>query len=65
MKKEFKIEGMSCHHCVAAVQKSLAKINLKIFEVNIGSAKVDFDENKIGEDEIITAIQEAGYRVVR
>ena len=64
MKKEFKIEGMSCHHCVAAVQKSLAKINLKNYEVSIGSTKVDFDEHKISEDEIIRAIEEAGYRVV-
>lgn len=65
MKKEFKIEGMSCHHCVATVQKSLARINIKNSEVNIGSAKVDFDENKIREDEIVRAIEEAGYRVVR
>lgn len=65
MKKEFKIEGMSCHHCVAAVQKSLARINLKNGEVKIGSAKVDFDDHKISDDEIIRAIEEAGYRVVQ
>ena len=65
MKKEFKIEGMSCNHCVATVQKSLAKINIQNCEVNIGSAKVDFDEHKIKDEEIIKAIQEAGYRVVR
>ena len=65
MKKEFKIEGMSCHHCVAAVQKSLTRINLKNCEVTIGTVKVDFDEKEIGEDKIIRAIEEAGYRVVR
>ena len=65
MKKEFKIEGMSCHHCVAAVQKSLTRITLKNCEVTIGTVKVDFDEKEIGEDEIIRAIEEAGYRVVR
>jgi len=65
LKKEFKIEGMSCNHCVAAVQKSLAKINIQNCEVSIGSAKVDFDEHKIKEAEIIKAIQEAGYRVAR
>ena len=47
MKKEFKIEGMSCNHCVMAVQKNLSKIKLIKFEVTIGSAKVEFDENKI------------------
>jgi copper chaperone CopZ len=65
MKKEFKIEGMSCHHCVAAVQKSLTRISLKNCEVTIGAVKVDFDEKEIGEDKIIRAIEEAGYRVVR
>ena len=64
MKKEFKIEGMSCHHCVAAVQKSLTRINLKNCEVTIGTVKVEFNEKEIVEDEIIRAIEEAGYRVV-
>jgi len=64
MKKEFKIEGMSCNHCVMAVQKNLAKINLIQLEVKIGSAKVEFDENEIAEEKIINAIEEAGYKVI-
>ena len=50
MKKEFKIEGMSCNHCVMAVQKNLSKIKLLKFEVAIGSAKVEFNENEIKEE---------------
>jgi len=64
MKKEFKIEGMSCNHCVMAVQKNLAKIKLIKFEVTIGSAKVEFNDNDILEEEIIKAIEEAGYQVI-
>jgi len=64
MKKEFKIEGMSCNHCVMAVKKNLAKINLIQLEVKIGSAKVEFDENEIAEEKIINAIEEAGYKVI-
>lgn len=64
MTKQFKIEGMSCNHCVMAVQKNLAKLNLKNFEVTIGSAIVDFDENKINEKKIIESVEEAGYKVV-
>ena len=63
MKKDFKIEGMSCNHCVMAVQKNLSKIKLIKFEVTIGSAKVEFDENEIAEEAIIKAIEEAGYKV--
>ena len=63
--KEFKIEGMSCGHCVMTVKNELQKIeNLKIDNVEIGSAKVEFDENKIDNQKIINAIEEAGYKVV-
>ena len=65
MKKEFKIEGMSCNHCVMAVKKSLSKINLIQFEVAIGLAKVEFDEKEIAEEELIKAIEEAGYQVIK
>ena len=64
MQKEFKIEGMSCQHCVMAVQKGLSKLNLKKYEVNIGSAKVEFDENQIKDEMIIKAIEDAGYKVI-
>jgi copper chaperone CopZ len=64
MKKDFKIEGMSCHHCVMAVQKSLSKLKLKNYDVQIGSAKIEFDENETKEEIIIKAIDEAGYKVV-
>jgi copper chaperone len=64
MREEFKIEGMSCNHCVIAVQKSLSKLNLKKKEVTIGSAKVEFDESEIEKKAIIKAIEEAGYKVV-
>jgi copper chaperone len=65
MKKEFKIEGMSCNHCVMAVKKSLSKINLIKFEVAIGSAKIEFDEKEIAEEILIKAIEEAGYQVIK
>ena len=64
MKKELKIEGMSCQHCVMAVQKGLSKLNLKKYEVNIGSAEVEFDENQIKDEMIIKAIEDAGYKVI-
>jgi len=60
-----KIDGMSCNHCVMAVQKNLSKINLIKFEVAIGSVKVEFDEKEIAEEVIIKAIEEAGYQVIK
>ena len=63
--KEFIIEGMSCGHCVMAVRKELSKLNnIKIDDIQIGKAKIDFDESITQESLIINAIEEAGYKVV-
>ena len=63
--QEFIIEGMSCGHCVMAVRKELSRLdNVKIDDVQIGKAKVEFDETRIQESIIINAIEEAGYKVV-
>ena len=64
MEKEFKIEGMSCGHCIMAVEKELNKLNLIKKYVEIGSAKVEFDQHKVSEENIIKAIKSAGYNVV-
>ena len=63
--KEIKIEGMSCGHCVMAVEKSLNQLNLIKKKVKIGSAKVKFDPEIVSELEIKNKIEEAGYKVVQ
>jgi len=63
--QEFKIEGMSCSHCIMAVRKELGKLdNIKIDDVQIGKVKVEFDESKTEESRIINAIEEAGFKVI-
>ena len=47
MNKEFKIEGMSCGHCVVAVEKELNKLEIKDKKVEIGSAKIEFARNTL------------------
>lgn len=64
MNKEFKIEGMSCGHCVIAVEKELNKLNIKKRKVKIGLAKIEFDSDKVSEEDIKKSITEAGYIVV-
>ena len=63
MKKTIKIEGMGCNHCIMSVKKSLSRLDLNDVKVEIGSAEVDFDENKVSEKEIIDAIEKSGYQV--
>lgn len=64
MKTLFKIDGMSCQHCVMAVKKEIQKLDVKNLDVKIGEASVEFDESKVSEENIKKAIEEAGYIVV-
>ncbi len=62
--KTFKIEGMSCQHCVKAVEVELNEIGVEPIKVEIGSAKVKFEESKFSDKDIIAAVEEAGFKVV-
>ena len=61
--KSFNIEGMSCEHCVRAVEKELAQLNIDHYEVEIGLAKVKYDVQRYEDEDIIRAIHEAGFNV--
>lgn len=64
--KELKIDGMSCNHCVMAVKKELSKLeNVQVHDVQIGSAKVEYDENNVNENALEAAVEEAGYKLIK
>ncbi|MHB8578259.1 MAG: heavy-metal-associated domain-containing protein [Ignavibacteriaceae bacterium] len=64
--QELKIEGMSCGHCVMAVRKELSKMNdVIVKDVQIGSAKVEYDESKVSDKDLENAIENAGYKLVK
>ncbi|MCX6136766.1 MAG: cation transporter [Ignavibacteriales bacterium] len=63
--EEILIEGMNCGHCVMAVKKELGKIaGLVIDDVEIGKARVQFDEVKVTQASIEKAIDDAGFKIV-
>jgi copper chaperone len=63
--REFKISGMTCHHCVMAVKKELEKIQaLDVKDVRVGTVQVAYDESKVDPGRIREAVAEAGYSVV-
>ncbi len=64
MERVFKVDGMSCSHCVAAVKKELSKAGVNNPLVEIGKVIVKSDDQIISSDKIIKAIEGAGYRVV-
>ena len=55
---------MSCSHCVMAVEKELNKLDIKNRKVEIGSAKIEFDPDKVSEEDIKNSITESGYIVI-
>ncbi len=59
-----KIEGMTCGGCVAGVKGALDRVGVEKKEVEIGSATIHFDEEKISLDQIVEAIEDAGYDVI-
>lgn len=60
-----KIEGMTCHHCVMSVRKAVESVKgVNTADINIGSAKINYDDTKTDKNAIIEAIQRIGYRVV-
>ncbi len=62
--QELRIEGMTCGHCVMSVKKELAKLaNVVVEEVQIGKARVQYDEAKVTRQAFEHAVEEAGYKL--
>jgi copper chaperone CopZ len=56
------IEGMSCEHCVRAVRGRLERTDgVKVDDVSVGSATLDYDPAKTNVDVIEEAIADEGY----
>lgn len=57
------IEGMSCGHCLNAVNRAIAALDgVEIDAVKIGRADLRFDAAKIDAATIAAAVSEVGYR---
>jgi copper chaperone CopZ len=57
------IEGMSCGHCLNAVNRALSAVpGVHIDELRIGRADVRYDESTTGPSDLEAAVTEAGYR---
>jgi Cu+-exporting ATPase len=66
-KEVFKISGMHCASCAAAIEKAILKLEgVKSAQVNFGAETllVEFDEKKIIPQDIIIAVKEIGYQLL-
>lgn len=63
-KEFFNVTGMTCASCSARVEKTVSKLDgVENVSVNLltNSMEVNFDENKINAQNIISAVTNAGY----
>jgi len=62
------ISGMHCDSCARNIESRLKKLKgVSNANVNFANEKatIEFDENKINEDDIAKAIEKLGYRVIK
>jgi Cu+-exporting ATPase len=67
-KKTLQIEGMHCASCVSAVEKSLNNVKgVEEASVNLAteSASVPFDNEKVSDDDLKQAVENAGYSLAK
>lgn len=59
------VQGMSCNHCVNAIETALNEIGVESVNVDLSKNTVDvsYDDQKITLDKIKEAIDDAGYDV--
>jgi copper ion binding protein len=61
-KMQIEIEGMSCNHCVAAVAEALGELpGVSVDNVRIGEALVSYQPDQVSPDQIVLAVEDAGY----
>lgn len=60
------VKGMTCQHCVRAIEQALGELNgVQSVEVDLDKKEVtvSFDERRLEMEPIVDAIQEEGYEV--
>jgi copper chaperone len=64
--KTFNVPDMSCGHCKAAVEGELNKLSgveAASADIEKGTVEVSYDESRVGNEQLVEAIEEAGYTV--
>lgn len=67
MKEMLKVEGMSCNHCVNAIETNVgelagvSKVNVNLDAANVA---VEFDEETVSLTNIKEVIEDQGFEVI-
>ena len=66
--KTLSVPGIHCDHCKMSIEKAVGELNgVDAVAVNIeaGTVELSFNDETLGLDQIIDAIEEVGYEVPR
>jgi copper chaperone CopZ len=62
-KLTLQIDGMSCGHCVARVEKALSSLaGVAVKKVEVGSAEMSYDPSRVAPDRILEAVDRLGFQ---
>ena len=62
----FKVPEMSCGHCKAAIEGELNKLSgveYSVANLEEGTVTVSYDKGAVTTEELVSAIEDAGYAV--
>jgi copper ion binding protein len=63
--KAYRVEGMTCQHCVRAVTDEVGKIaGVDAVEVDLESGTVRVSAGQLDDSAVAAAVDEAGYSIV-
>ncbi|MDO1449218.1 heavy-metal-associated domain-containing protein [Rhodocytophaga aerolata] len=63
---QLNIEGMGSAHCVMIVKNTISKLpGTEILTIEVGKSQIKYDKGKTSPDQIIGAIEKAGYNAKR
>jgi copper chaperone len=58
------VQGMTCGHCVNAVEKALRNrdgVRAASVDLSDGAAEVQFEEGRVSPEQLVAAVEEEGY----
>jgi copper chaperone CopZ len=59
------IEGMHCGGCVTRLSNTLRKLDgVELRHAEVGAAEVDYDEQRVSQEQIAAAIERIGFQVI-
>jgi copper chaperone len=62
----YRVDGMTCDHCKAAVSGEVAKVaGVEAVDVDLGTKLVRLSGDGVDHDAVVAAVDEAGYDAER